>query len=104
MDDLSAYHHVGRLLDQREKMDEDTLCAAVRALHLMADNKEHVGILGRNHILPKLSALLISTDNANVLKKVLATLSYIFNFIPRFQESSAHYWVGSEDGGKLVAK
>lgn len=102
MDDLSAHFALGRLLDRAE--DDETLCMAIRALHHLADTKEHVAILGKNHVLPKLSALLIRTESPDVIKKVLATLSHIFSFIRRFPESSAHYWVGSEGGGKLVVR
>ncbi len=104
--DLSAHHILGQFLNpiKSEELKEDSLCMIIRALHHLCDTKEHVAILGKNHIIPKLSALLVRTDKADVLKKLLATLAHIFSFIKRFQESAAHYWIGSEGGGKVVAR
>lgn len=104
--DLSAHFVLAQFLNpiKSEELKEDSLCMIIRALHHLCDTKEHVAILGKNHILPKLSALLLRTDKADVLKKLLVTLAHIFSFIKRFQESASHYWIGSEGGGKIVAR
>lgn len=103
VDDLSVHHVLGRLLDFPEA-DEETLCMSIRAIHHLCDTKEHVAILGKNYILAKLSILLNKTENVNVLKKILTALSHVFSFIKRFPESCAHYWVGSEGGGKVISR
>lgn len=100
--DHSIYYSVGQVIDR--STDEETLSMAIRAIHNLSDSKEHVAILGKNHIYPKLSGLLIKTENVNIHKKLLTTLSHVFNFMKRFTETSAHYWIGSEGGGKLVTR
>ncbi len=96
------HHTIGQIIDR--STDQETLNMSIRAIHNLSDCKEHVAVLGKNHIYPKLSNLLIKSDNAEIQKKLLATLSHIYSYMKRFSESSAHYWVGSEGGGKLIAR
>lgn len=98
----SIHHSVGQIIDR--STDEETLSMAIRAIHNLCDCKEHVAVLGKNHIFPKLSNLLMKTENINLQKKLFATLSHIYNYMKRFSETSAHYWIGSEGGGKFIAR
>ena len=96
------YNTIGQIIDR--SIDEEALTMAIRAIHNLSDCKENVAVLGKNHVYPKLSNLLRKTENVNIQKKVFVTMSHIFGYMKRFPESSAHYWVGSEDGGKLIAR
>lgn len=98
----SIHHSVGQIIDR--STDEETLTMAIRAIHNLCDCKEHVAVLGKNHIFPKLSNLLMKTENINIQKKLFTTLAHIYNYMKRFSETSAHYWIGSEGGGKLIAR
>jgi hypothetical protein len=85
-------------------VDEEILSMAIRAIHILSDSKEHVAVLGKNQIYPKLSNLLMKTESFNIQKKLFSTLSHVFSYMKRFSETAAHYWIGSEGGGKLIAK
>ena len=90
------------LLVQTE--NEEVICMAVRAVKNLADCKEHVAALGRCCLIPKLWHLLTKYENQNILKSLLATLCHICNYMHRFSENSSHYWVGTEGGGKFIAR
>ena len=98
----SIHDTIGQIIDR--SVNEETLCMAIRAIHNLSDCKENVAVLGKNYIYFKLCNLLIKSENVNVQKKLLATLGHIFNYMNRFSQSSAHYWVGAEGGGKFVAR
>lgn len=98
----SIYDTIGLIIDRSS--DEETLCMAIRAIHNLSDCKEHVAVLGRNYIYPKLAKLLIKSDNVKVQKKLFSTLPYVYSYMNRFSESSAHYWVGDEEGAKLITR
>lgn len=100
--ELGVHFTLGQILDR--STDEETLCMTIRAIQNIADSKEHIAVLGKNYIIPKLSALLIRSDNVNVQKKIFLALTHIAGYMKRFSETAAHYWFGSEDGGKLVAR
>lgn len=100
--ELEVHFTLGQILDR--STDEETLCMTIRAIQHIANSKEHIAILGKNYIIPKLSVLLIKSDNVNVQKKLFLTLTHIFGYMKRFSETSAHYWFGNDDGGKFVAR
>lgn len=99
---VSVHHSLGQIIYSSEH--EETLCMAIRAIHKLADSKEHITILGRYYIFPKMCNLVVKSENVNVLKKLFTTLFHIFSYMKRFSETSSHYWVGSEGGGKLIAR
>lgn len=99
---ISVHHSLGQIIHSSEH--EETLCMAIRAIHKLADSKEHITILGRYYIFPKLCTLLVKSENVNVLTKLFTTLFHIYSYMKRFSETSSHYWVGSEGGGKLIAR
>ena len=99
---VSVHHSLGQIIHSSEH--EETLCMAIRAIHKLADGKEHITILGRYFIFPKLCNLLVKSESVNVLKKLFTTLFHIFSYMKRFSETSSHYWIGSEGGGKIIAR
>ncbi len=100
--EYSVYHAVGQIMDR--SVDEEILSMAIRAIHNLSDSKENVEVLGKNYIYPKLSNLLMKTESLNIQKKLFSTLSHVYSYMKRFSKTAAHYWTGSEDGGKLIAK
>ena len=102
MIEYSVHHTIGQIVDR--SVDEEILSMAIRAIHILSDSKEHVAVLGKNQIYPKLSNLLMKTESFNIQKKLFSTLSHVFSYMKRFSETAAHYWIGSEGGGKLIAK
>ena len=85
--------------------DEETLSMCIRAVHKLSDSKQHVALLGRNFTFHRLTSLLIKSDSARVIKQLFGFFSHLWgNYLKLFSETSSHYWIGNQDGGKLVQK